>query len=436
MVERPAPIAYAPPVRGAALRDVPRRPRPGDTLALLVDARGAIARWAREHGPVFKTRFLGDEVSYLLGEDALALLLRDKEGRFSSELGWGLTLRHLFPRGLMLRDGDDHLRHRRLLQAAFSTAALEGYLARMDRIAAAHVEGWPEVHRMRPALKALTLEVATDVLFGAKPGTEGRRLMRAFERTVGASLALLRTPLPGTRFRRGLEGRAEVAAFVRARLPAARRGGEDVLSRLARAEVEGERLADEAIVDHLIFLWMAAHDTVTSTLAFVSHYLAVAPAWQERLREELAGAAVTLAGQKSCAEASASCGRRSASIPPCPSCRAGRGPRSPSPACASRRTRRWSRCPRGRIGTRASTGTRSASTPPASPRSAPSIWRIPSPSCPPARARTPASGTASRCCSRSACSGICWPCAAFGTWALLGSGRCRSPSRAPSAGSG
>ena len=60
-----------------------------------------------------------------------------------------------------------------------------------------------------------------------------------------------------------------------------------MFSRLCHAETEeGERFADQEVIDHMIFLMMAAHDTTTSTLSSLTYELAKHPAWQERVREE------------------------------------------------------------------------------------------------------------------------------------------------------
>ncbi len=40
------------------------------------------------------------------------------------------------------------------------------------------------------------------------------------------------------------------------------------------------------IVNHMIFLMMAAHDTSTSTLTTMAYHLAANPEWQDRCRDE------------------------------------------------------------------------------------------------------------------------------------------------------
>jgi cytochrome P450 len=60
-----------------------------------------------------------------------------------------------------------------------------------------------------------------------------------------------------------------------------------MFSRLARAQSEeGARFTDPDIIDHMIFLMMAAHDTTTSTLTSMTYELAKHPGWQERVRAE------------------------------------------------------------------------------------------------------------------------------------------------------
>ena len=49
---------------------------------------------------------------------------------------------------------------------------------------------------------------------------------------------------------------------------------------------DGNRFTDDDIVNHMIFLMMAAHDTSTSTATTMVYHLAANPEWQERCRDE------------------------------------------------------------------------------------------------------------------------------------------------------
>ena len=49
---------------------------------------------------------------------------------------------------------------------------------------------------------------------------------------------------------------------------------------------DGQRLSDDNIISHMIFLLMAAHDTSTITVTTMMQQLGQHPEWQERCRAE------------------------------------------------------------------------------------------------------------------------------------------------------
>ena len=52
---------------------------------------------------------------------------------------------------------------------------------------------------------------------------------------------------------------------------------------------DGSGLSDADVVNHMIFLLMAAHDTSTITVSTIMRHLGAHPEWQQRLRDEAAG---------------------------------------------------------------------------------------------------------------------------------------------------
>ena len=87
----------------------------------------------------------------------------------------------------------------------------------------------------------------------------------------------------------GVHGRALIVDYFNRQIPLRReRGGSDLFSQLCRATWEdGSLLSAADIADHMSFLMMAAHDTLTSSLTSFVYRLAANPAWQERVREEV-----------------------------------------------------------------------------------------------------------------------------------------------------
>jgi cytochrome P450 len=76
--------------------------------------------------------------------------------------------------------------------------------------------------------------------------------------------------------------------YFRAKLPEKRATDtDDLFAALCHVKSdEGETFSDDDVVNHMIFLMMAAHDTSTITTSAVLAALAAHPEWQEKAREQ------------------------------------------------------------------------------------------------------------------------------------------------------
>jgi cytochrome P450 len=244
----------------------------------------------RRHGPVVQQGTALMPLISLFGPDANRFVLLDQQHALSAKRAWDLIMGRIFTNGLLLRDGDDHRHHRRIMQVAFHQTALREYVDRMNPHIAAALADWDgrEGFLAFPAFKQLTLDLACRIFLGIDLGGEIARLNRAFEATVAASMSIVRLPIPGLEFDRGLRGRAFMIDLFGAMIPGKRAvPAADMFSRLCHAaDEEGDRYGDQEIIDHLIFLMMAAHDTTTSTLSSLMYELARHPEWQDRVRDE------------------------------------------------------------------------------------------------------------------------------------------------------
>src|SRR5712671_328142 len=293
-VASPAAAFVGPPKR-AALAHIPGDegwPVIGRTLAVLADPKGEVERMAATYGHVYRSRVLGETSISVLGPEANELVLFDQTKLFSSTHGWEIVLGRLFPRGLMLLDFDEHRLHRRALSVAFRSGPMKSYLAELDAGIAARVAQWraqPGPILFYPAMKQLTLDLAATSFLGADIGPEVDEITRAFVDMVAASVAVIRKPLPGTAMARGVRGRKRIVAYFSEQIPIRRaKGGEDLFSQLCRAtHDDGALLSTQDIIDHMSFLMMAAHDTLTSSLTSFVAALAANPQWQDRLRAEV-----------------------------------------------------------------------------------------------------------------------------------------------------
>jgi cytochrome P450 len=101
----------------------------------------------------------------------------------------------------------------------------------------------------------------------------------------------VRTPIAGTQMWKGVKGREAIVAFFRREIPMRRAGrATDLFSELCRATKEdGSLLTDQEIADHMSFLMMAAHDTLTSSVTSLVYLLCKHPEWQDKVRAEMHG---------------------------------------------------------------------------------------------------------------------------------------------------
>lgn len=274
----------------------PRRrglPYVGRTLAYIRDPLAMMREQYEGYGPVSEMDFIGKRWTVLLGPDACEAAFRNADKAFASGDGWGYLVGPFFDRGLMLLDFDEHHRHRRIMQSAFTRDRLEGYTAALQPAVTTGLARWQpsDDFLAYPALKELTLDLATEVFMGgaqlAEPD-ELERVNQAFIACVQSATSLIRADIPGTRWGRALRGRRLLEEFFGRHLEAKRSlPGDDLFSVLCQLESDdGERFSDADIVNHMIFLLMAAHDTSTITVSTVMQQLGQHPEWQERCRAE------------------------------------------------------------------------------------------------------------------------------------------------------
>jgi cytochrome P450 len=211
-------------------------------------------------------------------------------------------------RSVLLLDGAEHLRHRRLMLPPFHGRRMQAFAEAMRRSADLEIDSWPvgEPFALLPTMQSLTLRVIMQAVFGYEPGAAEEELRRRVRGMVDPlarprSLALLsalpmligREPRFNDRFASARRGVDELLFAEITR----RRGlgdealaeSDDVFSALLLAEDEdGQRLSDREVRDELITLLLAGHETTATGLAWTFDLLLHAPAVHARAlgREE------------------------------------------------------------------------------------------------------------------------------------------------------
>lgn len=191
----------------------------------------------------------------------------------------------LGPGSTLLLDGEDHMRHRRLLLPPFHGERMRHYGEMMAEVTSRHVAAWPRGHGFAslPSMQAITLEVIVRAVFGVDDrqrrqpfGPPLRRLMDM----VGSRRRVLMLALSANRsgsrspWARFLAARREADMLLyeeirarRADPSAAER--DDILSLLLAARDEdGNALTDEHVRDELMTLLVAGHETTATAMSW------------------------------------------------------------------------------------------------------------------------------------------------------------------------
>lgn len=241
-------------------------------------------------GNVFSLNFFIGHFLGILGEENNKYLLKGLKDKVTARGGYIDIFREIYPNCLLQMDGEKHKRHRAIMQKAFSISALQTYLEQMPEIISQtlhEMESDKQIVQVYPHFKLLTLRMAAKIFYGITDPILVDKMMKAISPMTQAQYSL-QINIPGTVYNKALKGRKYlIKAFTDLIKKRRVDPGEDLFSKLCHATSdEGEMFADEEIIDHMIFMIQASHDTTAWSMTAMTYYLAKYPEWQDKLRME------------------------------------------------------------------------------------------------------------------------------------------------------
>jgi cytochrome P450 len=204
---------------------------------------------------------------------------------------------------VLILDGTEHMRQRRLLLPPLHGERMHAYAELMRSITEESLARWPKGRpfALHERMQAITLDVILRAVFGLDEGAEMRSLAALLVELMQpppmllAFLPLVRRDIPGSPYakflRRRDRVRGELIAIIRRRrgegeAAAARRT--DVLSLLLAARDEaGLPMTDEELRDELMTMIVAGHETTATALSWAFERLLAAPEAMAPLAEEI-----------------------------------------------------------------------------------------------------------------------------------------------------
>jgi cytochrome P450 len=207
----------------------------------------------------------------------------------------------LGPGSLLLQEGSEHLRRRKLMLPPFHGERMRAYEKVISAAAEHSVASWPvgTPFPLHPSMQAITLEVILRAVFGITDERRRDELSGALVQILGATASpravgfivpgLRRTPM----YRRldGLSTRIDelLAAEITERRADPELGErDDILSMLVGARFDdGSRMEDAELRDQLMTLLLAGHETTATGLAWTFDLLFRNPDAFARLTDEV-----------------------------------------------------------------------------------------------------------------------------------------------------
>jgi cytochrome P450 len=261
----------------------PRLPSPLQVVGFFRRPTGFLDRCHARYGDTFTVRMPGTEPMVFLADPDLvkAVWTRDKVNGLPS--GRRITLQPVLgPRSVLLQEGAEHLRRRRLMLPPFHGERMRRYGELMDEITLRDIERWPvgKPFALMPRMQSITRDVILRAVFGTHAGAREDELRRRIDdvlvRTTRAStqVAVLLAEAAGVRrtpFHRAVRRMDDVLYDeIRDRQKAPDLDArDDVLSMLVQARDEdGSPLDADELRDQLVTLLLAGHETTATALAW------------------------------------------------------------------------------------------------------------------------------------------------------------------------
>jgi cytochrome P450 len=288
---------------GATLPPGPRTPALWNVAAFARRPLDQLLKWQERYGNVVTVRMAGFGTGVYIGEPAAIkeLFTGDQSDLLAGEAN-AILEPVLGPHSVLVLDGPEHLRQRRLMLPPFQGSHVNEYRQIIREVAEREVDRWQPGERIvvRQRMRDVTFEVISRVVFGVADPARVARLRTALMAVIDTGSIFLapkfmRTDLgpwsPGGKLARRLRA---ADALLREEIELRRREPDledrsDVLSLLLRARDEdGNAMTDHELRDELFTMLGAGHETTSTGLAFAVDLLLREPRTLARLREELA----------------------------------------------------------------------------------------------------------------------------------------------------
>lgn len=297
--------------------------------ALSRDLYGGVLDLYGRYGPVVEFGVGPLRYVYLFGREANEHILATDPDGFLWRDGFRVLVPVVGDTALVVTDGDDHARRRRLVQPAFGRRHIEGHVSLMQQEIDRIIDGWAagtvvDAHAdLRRAVRRIVILALFGERLRARADELGRLLQGALDFVnLPAHHQLVHLDRPFTRYGRAMRARRRADEIIYAEITQRRHvratagpggGGGDVLDLLLNAgtaasaatvdpgcsapqderrDTEGTGgyggLSDTELRDQVVSLVAAGYDTTSAAVGWAVHELVTRPDVWHRVATEVA----------------------------------------------------------------------------------------------------------------------------------------------------
>jgi len=281
----------------------PRLPSIVQVGQFIRDRLGFLDRCAERYGEFFTIRFPWETLVFTWNPDAVKQVFTGDPAIYFAGQGNDILRPFLGDYSVLLLDGAEHLRQRRLLLPPFHGERMLAYADLMREVTLAEIERWPRgtAFPVHPSMQEITLEVIMRAVFGMESGPRHDEMRATLKQILeeGSQSILVFLPFlqfnlggltPYARFRRRMDviDRLLFDEIAERRANGNGEGRSDILSLLLQVvDEDGKPMTQQELRDELLTLLVAGHETSATSLAWIFYYLLKDRSLLDDVRREL-----------------------------------------------------------------------------------------------------------------------------------------------------
>jgi len=294
---------------GVSMQEIKQAPGPkgwpflGSLLEMRKNPMTLMMQAALGYGGIAQIK-LGPERAFLVSDpDFLKYVYQDHVKNFVKQTKAWRMFRLIFGEGLLTSDGELWRRQRRLMQPSFHREKIAGFTQVMSAATQTMLEAWKAVSPgtpldISPEMMRLTLQIVGETLLGINMSADSEIVSRALpillEETSYQVRRLVRLPMAfpsprHLRFRRALAEMKGVGMRVIQARKAHPEKAADLLEMLmdAKDEENGKSMSTEQLLDEVLTIFVAGHETTANALTWTWYLLSQNPEVEKKFFKEI-----------------------------------------------------------------------------------------------------------------------------------------------------